>query len=258
MSILKTTGIVVRSMKYGNSCKIVSLYTRDFGRVSGIARGARRIKSRFGGALELFAESEIIFYHHQERSLQTITDSEICEPFLPVRNSLYKSVFAYAACEMVDSLVEEPSEIVYNLLAGYLHALGKVEHKKAEILFWSFQLKLFTVLGYQPELGVCMACGEALPQDAAQVYLEQGGLVCPPCRQSIDADGISRGTIRLLEKILPVPFAEIGRYTILSALQAEGRRFLNYFLAYHGGWKKSLVSLNSLAYLEGIEEQHAR
>ena len=258
MSIHKTTGIVVRSTKYGNSSKIVSLYTRDFGKVSGIARGARRMKSQFGGGLEPFVETEIIFYYKKERSLQTITDSDICEPFTLVRNNLYKSVFAYAACEMIDGLVEEPSETVYNLLAVYLHTLGSMENKKAEILFWSFQLKLFTVLGYQPELAVCMACSEPLPQAADRLYLDQGGVVCPQCRQYAGEDSISWGTIKLLTKILEIPFAETRRYQIINTLQAEGRRFLNYYLAFHGGWKKSLVSLNSLPYLAGREDYYAR
>jgi DNA repair protein RecO (recombination protein O) len=254
MSILKTTGIVVRSTKYGNSSKLVAFYTRDFGRVAGIARGARRVKSRFGGGLEPFIETEIIFYHRPERMLQTITDSDINEVFAPVRNDLYKSIFAHAACEMVDGLAEETSGTIYNLLSVFLHTLGDIENKKAEILFWSFQLKLFAVLGYQPALAMCMACNEPLPQTATQLSLEQGGIVCPQCRQDEGAGAISWGTIRLLEKILQIPFSEIGRYQIITTLQEEGRLFLEYYLAFHGGWKKTIVSLHSLRYLEGKEE----
>jgi DNA repair protein RecO (recombination protein O) len=244
-------------MKYGNSSKIVSFYTRNFGKVSGIARGARRMKSRFGGGLEPFIESEFIFYYKSERSLQTITDSDICESFSSVRNDLYKSVYAYAACELIDGLTAEPSETIYDLFSSYLHMLGAPENKSVEILFWSFQLKLFTALGYQPEFDVCMACGEPLPPAATRFYLEQGGVVCPQCRLDEGADTISWGTIKLLQKLLPTPYAETRRYKIISMLQKEGRRFLDYYLAYHGGWKRTLISLQSLPYVERIRVKHA-
>jgi DNA repair protein RecO (recombination protein O) len=260
MGIFKTNGIVVRSAKYGNSSKLVTFYSQAFGRLIGIARGARRVKSRFGAGLEPFVESEFIVYYSPDRTYQTIADSDLVRPFPAVRDDLVKSVFAYAACEALDRLTAEPSDEVYALMLEFLQQLGVAARKDAEALFWAFQLKLMTGLGYQPELAACMACAGDLPAESPVFTVGAGGILCPTCAASaLETVGtVSRGTLKLLQKLRETPLAGIGRYKMTATLREEGRQFLRYFLAFHGGWRTPCRSLDSLDTLTAFEEEHAR
>jgi DNA repair protein RecO (recombination protein O) len=260
MGIFKTDGIVLRSAKYGNSSKLVTLYTRQFGRLIGMARGARRVKSRFGAGLEPFAESEFIIYYSPDRTYQIITDSDLARPFLPVRGDLVKSVLAYAACEALDRLTAEPSQEVYHLMLDFLQQLEGTNRRDAELVFWAFQLKLMECLGYGPELTACMRCGGELPPDAVRFALGEGGLLCPACGISAvpTAGYLARGTLKLLQKLTAAPLAAVGKYKTVQALKEEGRQFLRYYLAFHGGWRTPLKSLEALDQLTVFEEEHAR
>lgn len=254
MNVRKNHAIVLRSIKYSNTSKIVTFFTEDFGKVAVVAKGARRIKSKFGAGLEPFLVSEIIYYHRAERSLQILTDADIIIPFKDLRNDLVKRVYAYAVCELLNRMTEDRNSDLFNLTVDYLRLLELIPQKSVVALFWSFQLKMYSLLGFRPHLLNCSECGVAFGASNVRLVLKAGGVVCRFCAgDDAFAETLSLGTLRLLARLLMEAPGAISRYQISSKQEEEGSCFFDYYLRYYSGSDRQLVSLQSLRDLTVME-----
>lgn len=165
MALEKTEAIVLKSFRYGDSSKIVSLYTRRFGKIRVIAKGARSKKPRFGASLEPFAESLVIFYRKQERELQLLSSSDTIHGFMRLRERQHHLGFACAMVESIERLTpaEEEDAALYDLLRSSLVALEATDSAAAaETAFWRAQKGLVDHIGYRWELESCVGCGGAV------------------------------------------------------------------------------------------------
>lgn len=142
--------IVLRLTDYGEADRIVSLFTLEQGRLSGIARGAKRSRKRFGGALESFAHLRLQM--QQGTGLATLLSADIASIFLGIRGDLDKIGSAAYACELVERLTPEAeaSPRLFRLLYCYLERLDQAPPSPSDRRF--FAVNLLKILGYQPEL----------------------------------------------------------------------------------------------------------
>jgi DNA repair protein RecO (recombination protein O) len=159
---LRTEAIVLRSIRYGEADRILHLYTPDHGRVSAIAKGARRTRSRFGARLEPFFHLRTILY--QGRSdLLTVTSAETLDAHGPLRERAASLDAAARACDAVARLFEtdDPSPAVFHLLANELRLLDDDERTAGAAHQLAFRLKLLVAGGFTPQLATCASCGVA-------------------------------------------------------------------------------------------------
>jgi DNA repair protein RecO (recombination protein O) len=154
----ETEAIVLRLTDYGEADRIVSLFTLEHGKLSGIARGAKRSRKRFGGALEAFAHLKLQL--HLGTGLANLVSADILGIFPGVRAELTKIGFAAYACELVERLTpeEEPNPRLFRLLYCYLERLDIAPTSPSDRRF--FAVNLLKILGYQPELEVRGVSGE--------------------------------------------------------------------------------------------------
>jgi DNA repair protein RecO (recombination protein O) len=152
MKKAQTEAIVLRLTDYGEADRIVSLFTLEQGRISGIARGARRSRKRFGGALESFAHLKLQL--QLGAGLPTLLSADICSIFLGIRAELAKIGSAAYACELVERLTPEAeaNPRLFRLLFCYLERLDRAPPSPSDRRF--FAVNLLKILGYQPELEV--------------------------------------------------------------------------------------------------------
>jgi len=148
----QTEAIVLRLTDYGEADRIVSLFTLEQGRLSGIARGAKRSRKRFGGALEPFAHLKLQL--HLGAGLPTLTSADIVSIFPGIRAELAKIGSAAYACELVERLTPEAEAAprLFRLLYCYLEQLDLAPPSPSDRRF--FAVNLLKILGYQPELDV--------------------------------------------------------------------------------------------------------
>jgi DNA repair protein RecO (recombination protein O) len=148
----QTEAIVLRLTDYGEADRIVSLFTLEQGRISGIARGAKRSRKRFGGALESFAHLRLQL--HLGAGLPTLVSADILSIFPGVRAELAKIGCAAYACELVERLTPEaePNPRLFRLLFCYLERLDLAPTSPSDRRF--FAINLLKILGYQPDLEV--------------------------------------------------------------------------------------------------------
>ncbi|MEW6687201.1 MAG: DNA repair protein RecO [Candidatus Edwardsbacteria bacterium] len=161
MPIHQSEAIVLKSQDFKESSKITTLYTKKFGRIKVVAKGAKRLKSKFGASLDIGVHNKVIFYYHESRDLYILSESEIIRHFSNIYNDLNRFLQAELALEMVLRFTPPgtPNLAIFSLLVNYLRALKmNTSVKELNYFQWSFSLRLLTLLGYQPQLHHCVVC----------------------------------------------------------------------------------------------------
>jgi DNA repair protein RecO (recombination protein O) len=188
---LKSEGIVLRGIRYGEADRILHLYTPDRGRLSAIAKGVRRAKSRFGGRLEPFFRLDLVLY--QGRSdLLTVTSVETIAGHPRLREHGAALDGAARACDAVSRLFGdgEPHPGVYHLLANQLALLDREPERATRANALAFRMKLLLAAGFAPHLSTCASCGEQ--EHLVGFSGAAGGVVCSSCEAgsfALDQDG---------------------------------------------------------------------
>lgn len=179
--MIKTSGIVLRTTKYGEKSLIVTLLTQDFGRVSAIANDVRTKKSRMIAGLQLFAYSEIVMYKAKSKNgLYHLDEMTLIEGFSPLRTDLDKMAYAsyFAECANGATNEEGAEEDVLRLLLNTLFALSNdlCAYEKIKTVF---EWRLAAISGYAPLLDSCGSCGAK--EDLFGLSLTEGTMLCKSC-----------------------------------------------------------------------------
>jgi DNA repair protein RecO (recombination protein O) len=209
---VKTEAVVLRSMRYGEADRILQLYTPARGRVSAIAKGVRRARSRFGGRLEPFFRLQIEL-HEGRGELLTVTGAQTVDGYARLRGDARSLDAAARACDAVGRLFEtsEPHPGVFNLLCRQLTLLDEqagaagrtANGERAAAL--AFRMKLLLAAGLAPQLSACANCGER--EHLVGFSGAAGGVVCTACEAGSfplgeDAYGFMTGALgRALSEI---------------------------------------------------------
>src|ERR1700742_1625004 len=180
---LKTEAIVLRSMRYGEADRILHLYPPHHGRLSAIAKGVRRARSRFGGRLEPFFRLDLVLYEGRS-DLLTVTSAETLTAHPRLREGARTLDGAARACGPFARVfvVGEPHAGVYHLLANELALLDRDPSRAGRANALAFRLKLLLAAGFAPQLAACAACGEG--EHLVGFSGAVGGVVCGACEAS--------------------------------------------------------------------------
>jgi len=189
----RSHAVVMRKVAYGESDLIVTLLTRDLGKLSALARGARRSSRRFGAALELFTVSSVQLRAHRSE-LWTLSSAETVTSYSHLARDVGGLAHASYGTELVRELCapEQPDPAVFDLLIELYSALSK-RGARADVLR-AFELALLTGIGLAPSLDACAACGRSGSSGAldrgALLDPARGGVVCSACAPSSRAAGV--------------------------------------------------------------------
>ena len=221
-------------MEYQEADKIVTIYTKDYGKITAIAKGVRKTKSKFGSSLEILTYSIFLFY--KGRNLDIVSQTEILESFFSTSKEVIKFAFAANCVEVVNRLTEE-REInigLFNLLKEVLHYLK--ESNDPKLLTLSFKWQTMSILGYRPSLNHCCKCNKNV-EDQKEMYfhIKEGGLVCNNCTAK-DKEGCIKASLyfsKLVRKILITPLSTISNATIPDEKMKELEKITDLYIAYH-------------------------
>ena len=227
---LKTEGIVLRSIRYGEADRILHLYTPYRGRIGAIAKGARRARSRFGGRLEPFFRLDLVLYEGRSELL-TVTSAETVAAHARLREDAAALDGAARACEAVARVFDdgEPHAGVYHLLANELALLDREPARAGRANALAFRLKLLLAAGFAPQLGACASCGER--EHLVGFSGAAGGVVCTACEAS--AFPLDEEAHDFLVAALGRPLADVPEASPRALAQAE--RAILETLEHHGG-----------------------
>jgi DNA repair protein RecO (recombination protein O) len=180
---LKTEAIVLRSIRYGEADRVLHLYTPHRGRVSAIAKGVRKTRSRFGGRLEPFFHLQLIL-HEGRSDLLTVTSAETVSAHPRLREDARALDGAARACEAVSRVFDDgdPHQGVFHLLANQLTLLDADPAHATRANALAFRLKLLLAAGFAPQLAGCASCGDR--EHLVGFSGAAGGVVCGACEAS--------------------------------------------------------------------------
>lgn len=187
--IVKTTAVVLRALRYGDTSKIVTLWTRDHGRVSVLAKGARSGSRRFGTSLEPGAHIIVVFYQKGSRELQTLSQADLEERYRRIPESLGATAAMLQMLEVV-YVQTHPGGAhpeVYDLLVEGLRTIDRREEGLADVLI-AYRLKIASALGFTPSFEHCIRCGRPVTPDRTdriRYHVRKGGPLCEPCEQEM-------------------------------------------------------------------------
>ena len=195
MSLYRDVAIVLRSWKLGEADRIISLHTRDHGKVRGVAKGVRRTRSKFGARLEPTSHIAIQLYRGRGE-LDTITQVETIDRFVKLRSDPARFARASALLEAVDQVAQDrqPDRSRHVMLTK---ALLTLDQEMSPLVVSGFFLKLLAHEGVQPELDRCVSCG--LTEALEAIDFVEGGVLCRSCRRGRP---ISTEALKMLRQML--------------------------------------------------------
>ena len=203
MSSEKTEGIVIRQADFSETSRVVTFFTRDFGKISTMAKGARRLKGPFEAALDLLTVCRIVFIRKSSAGLDLLTEAQIISRFRPRSRDLMSLYGGYWVAELLSYLTEDydPHPALYDEAAAALDRLATSSRSREAAL--RFALVVLREIGQLPATDACMACGKPVAKDQTYAFwVSQGGLLCPECRRSdYQSQKISAGTVAVIGKL---------------------------------------------------------
>jgi DNA repair protein RecO (recombination protein O) len=236
----KLTAIVLRTVDTGEADRVVTLLTRERGKVAAFARGARASRRRFGGSLEPFT---LVSAEVRERSASELLGLESVTPleaFGGIRADLARIACAGYAAELSRELVRdhEPHEDLFDLLAAYLALLDRAPARPAGLR--AFELGALRAAGLAPRLDACARCGRPPPSAAvARFDPGQGGVLCEACAPwaAPGAPSLSRAATAALTRLSEGGLARAEAEDLAPPAGREVRDALTAFLEHHLGRK---------------------
>ncbi len=204
MATHESEAVVLKIFDHGESDKIITFFTSDFGKITAIAKGAKRSKKRFVAKLELFNHLHIYFADNKYSSLVRVDEAELRNPFPALRSDYERFVCSTLASELVLNWTadHDQDENLFHLLTWTYGQLTQNTPLQTLLLF---QLHLLTLLGFHLHLSSCCQCGtEVNTSRKFSFFSPKNGVVCSQCAslQTSETANIplSLGTIKLLEK----------------------------------------------------------
>ena len=181
--IIKTEAVVLSKLNYGDSSSIVSLFTKDYGKLSAILKGGRSPKSKLSLIVDPLNYLEVIFYNNPTRDLQILSNADIKAHFPKIKDDLDKLKYAHAVIELIKNLSVE-HEANKKLFSGFIRILELIAEGKEipAVSFGRFFLFFLKELGYEFQLKKCASCGKTNFVENELFYNYDIGTLCNNCR----------------------------------------------------------------------------
>ncbi len=241
----QTEGIVLRSFDFRETSTLVIFYTRDFGSLKGLAKGARQKQKQFGSSLELYSHDFITFYKSRTSEIHLVGKCEQKNFYAGIREDILKSSFATYWMELIRELIQDKDEPLFEFLLSSLSYLEKEANLPSLILPF-FELNLLKLAGYGPVLDHCVNCKKS--SENFKFSSELGGIICPDCYnkdpRSID---VLPNTISLMKVLTKTQMENLPRIRVEPKLLGQVKGVIHYYLFHSLGKKpKSLQFIEQM------------
>lgn len=252
VSIEKTEAVVLRALNFRDTSKIVTFYTKRYGKMSAIAKGARNPKSKFGSLLQPLNYLQIVFYRRENRQLQTVSSTEFVKYFKSLTNEVDRFSISMSLIEIINRVMhdEEENEIVFDLLVDSLSALDNGDSSPRNT-FAHFGLNLAKGLGFAPNFTNCLVCKRPIDLESEKkVYyvIEKGGPVCEKCSANLNEGFIlSNSALLVMQSFVRLSAEAAAKADIDPVLRNELANFSFVYLKKHLDTLKEIKSLRFLA-----------
>jgi DNA repair protein RecO (recombination protein O) len=254
VSRFKIEAFIIRSSKLSEASRILTFFSRETGKIKGVAKGVGRPKSKLGGTVELFNQIEGNLYKKETSELGLLSDAALLDDFRGISGDPRKYGFAAAWCEVLDKTLpmEEPRPETYILTHEYFQTLHAVKSESSGLLFWSAMMKFISYEGYTPNFDECVCCGNVITSEKKMVSLERGGLVCHEC---VEVDEpvilVPETVLGLLRRMMSETLTQISEIPIDNKIGKKAAEVILALASYHMNLPRNLKSFKFIENLTG-------
>lgn len=228
---METDAIVLNCSDHGESDVIVTLFSLEEGRITAIAKGAKKSLRRFVNKLELFSFLHIVCTRKAGQSLSFLAEADLHTSFLNIRKDLELYTIASIIREflLVGIRDDEPDERIFRLSLWSLHSLDLLQQPKAILAL--FLILFFEYVGYRPDLQTCGKCAnQVIPQQRYSFDPSGGRIICSGCfNGSTKGIALSHGTIKILRSAQDLPLKRLHRLKISGTVLQEALAILHAY-----------------------------
>lgn len=226
--LVKTKGIVLSEVNFSESDKMLTVLTPDLGKISCVAKGARKMQSSLLASSQVFAFSEMVLYRGRGENYY-INSAELIEPFYSIRTDYERLECAMNCAKFIRRYVQENQMSVYvlKLLLNTIYLLS-VGEKNIELIRNVFELKAVCLLGFKPNFGNCVECGNISVNGFS---MKKGGLVCRGC-SCLDKGviNLSDGAITAIRYIIQSELKKLFSFEVSESVLTEIQYFNSIYI----------------------------
>jgi DNA repair protein RecO (recombination protein O) len=229
----KASALVLRTIDFSETSLVVSLFTREFGKIGALAKGARRLKNPFESALDVLTHCRIVFLHKSSEALDLVTEAKLLRRFRPTGRNLAGLYAGYYVAELLGDLTDDndPHPELFDLADETLAALSAGEVVCRRLA--RFELGALRYLGHTPALERCAECGTKIDLAGRVAFGGiHGGVLCPECRRGkSQVVSVSAGVMRTMAQLADLEAQAWRRMEIDARSLGELRGVLNHYIA---------------------------
>jgi len=228
-------------MNYQETSKILTIYTREFGSMGVIVKGARRAKNKFGASLEPLAHINAILYIKESRELQLLTDAELISSFTKTQQNFDRLFLSLSILELtyIVTRYAERSNEFFDILLEVLYAIESAT-KSVLILFYYFEAQVIRLLGFKPSLVGCSECSKSIPELAqndirhARFDFDRGSFTCTECLSISEGDAaFDLEVFHIWEQLTVLNVKNVMDIGLNRELQSDLDRVMTRYLELH-------------------------
>lgn len=248
MGLFKTSGIIIKQINYGEADKILTIFTKDYGKLQALAKGARRTNNRFLSSTQLFCYSNFIFF--QGKSMIYVNTAELRESFYNLRKDLRDFTYASYIIELINAALEEnqKEEKYFFLLLHTLNHMTYSKHLDLDLIKLAFQIKLMALSGYAPHLKNCVSCGGEIDH-SIKFSNENGGILCSKCfNEDFYGKKITREGVDIISYILYNPLSALSKLEVNTSLLRQLNNIMEAYVCKY--LEKSFHTLDFLEIMD--------
>jgi DNA repair protein RecO (recombination protein O) len=238
----KATALVLRVVEWSETSSIVTLLTREFGKVRGLAKGARRPKGPFESALDLLSTCQVVFLRKSSDALDLLTEAKLQRRFRPRAKDLSCLYAGYYVAELLDDLTDDydPHPDVFDAAQQTLAGLASGD-TPASLLVLRFELATLAALGHMPSLADCAECGQPVDRGGRVAFgMLSGGVLCRQCRPGkAQVASLSPRALEILAQFADSA-SDAWRQPADRAALGEVRGLLNSYIAHLLGHRPAM------------------
>ena len=228
----RAEAVVLRHANWGEADRILTLYTREQGKLRAIAKGARKIRSRKAGHLEPF--THITLQLARSRDIAIVTQVETIDSYLPLRDDLTRTGYASYVMELLDRFTYEQeggTPALFNLLVDTLARLCGTAEVWAVVRY--YEMRLLDFLGFRPQLFECANCRNSIQALDQYFSPSAGGVICPNCGGGLPGLWpVSVEVLKYLRHFQRSNYNEAARARVAPALQKEVETLMQAYFTY--------------------------
>jgi DNA repair protein RecO (recombination protein O) len=234
--LFKASAVILNSLDYSESDRILTFYTLEHGKITGIAKGARRSRKRFVGNIEPASRIDLVFFHSDKSALVRVEDATLIDAHPALKADIERLSEACYLLELVAEMTREGQHLprVFNLLTDFLKLL---EAGGADPVLRFFEIRLLSMLGYLPHLDGCVVCRRPFAAEERLFFSSaKGGTVCKKCATTAGrVAAVSAGTARLLSMAERIDTDKLARLKPGPAFLEESEEILYDFIKFQIG-----------------------